>query len=62
MNTLLKQNFKKAFNFRTYIGKGRAKRRPTLTNYDVGSATWAGLRTAPFQSAMKVTALGHGSS
>ena len=31
----------------------------TGTNYDVGSTTWADLRVAPLQSAMKVANLGH---
>ncbi|KAL4328802.1 hypothetical protein AHAS_Ahas13G0236500 [Arachis hypogaea] len=35
---------------------------PTTTNYDVGSTTWVDLRLVPFQSAMKVTNLGHRSS
>ncbi|KHM98976.1 hypothetical protein glysoja_044006, partial [Glycine soja] len=35
---------------------------PSTTNYDVGSATWADLRTTPLQSAMDVTALNHGPS
>ncbi|XLU44735.1 hypothetical protein S245_039549, partial [Arachis hypogaea] len=46
---------------RTGIGTARTQV-PTTTNYDVGSTTWVDLRRAPFQSAMKVTSLGHGSS
>ena len=38
---------------------GRADAGPTTTNYDVGSATWTDLRSAPLLSAMEVTNLGH---
>ncbi|RDX80917.1 hypothetical protein CR513_38467, partial [Mucuna pruriens] len=30
---------------------------PSTTNYDVGSATWADLRTAPLPSAMEVPSI-----
>ncbi|KAK7305069.1 hypothetical protein VNO77_42968 [Canavalia gladiata] len=45
---------------KVYASSGAARTQaPTTTNYDVGSATWADLRTAPLLSAMEVTVLGH---
>ncbi|KAA8550783.1 hypothetical protein F0562_002467 [Nyssa sinensis] len=41
------------------IGAARTQA-PTITNYDVGSATWTDLRRAPLPSAMEIANLGHG--
>ncbi|KZV43971.1 hypothetical protein F511_33484 [Dorcoceras hygrometricum] len=45
----------------TLAGAARTQA-PSITNYDVGSTTWADLRRAPLPSAMEIANLDHGPS